>query len=145
MILRARAAMFALAGLVFCLCPCITSGQATPGPGAEPATVMPSVTMVPEAARPSDHFDVGAATSAYMAQIPAAARARSDAYFEGGYWFILWDFLMSVAIFWAVLRFGWSAKMRDFAGRISRFAFLQDFLYWVQFLILISLLGAPLS
>jgi STE24 endopeptidase len=35
--------------------------------------------------------------------------------------------------------------MRDFAGRISRFAFLQDFLYWVQFLILISLLGAPLS
>ena len=83
--------MFALAGLVFCLCPCITSGQATPGPGAEPATVMPSVTTVPEAARPSDHFDVGAATSAYMAQIPAAARARSDAYFEGGYWFILWD------------------------------------------------------
>jgi len=106
---------------------------------------MPSVVTVPPEAQPSDHFSADAATEAYLAQIPASARARSDAYFEGGYWLILWDFLMSVAIFWAVLRFGWSAKMRDFAGRISRFAFLQDFLYWVQFLILISLLGAPLS
>lgn len=106
---------------------------------------MPSVVVVPSEAQASDDFSADAATEAYLAQIPAAARARSDAYFEGGYWLILWDFLMSVVIFWATLRFGWSAKMRDFAKRISRFAFLQDFLYWIQFLILISLLGTPLA
>jgi len=106
---------------------------------------MPSVITVPPEALPSDHFDPEAATNAYLAQIPAAARARSDAYFEGGYWLILWDFLMSVVVFWALLHFGWSANMRDFAARLTRFAFLQDLIYWVQFMILTTLLGAPLA
>lgn len=106
---------------------------------------MPSVVTVPPEAQPSDHFSADAATDAYLAQIPPAARARSDAYFEGGYWLVLWDFLMGVVIYWALLRFGWSAKMRDFARRISRFAFVQDMIYWVQFLIAIAILGAPLA
>jgi len=106
---------------------------------------MPSVITVPPEALPSDHFDPEAATNAYLAQIPAAARARSDAYFEGGYWLILWDFLMSVVVFWALLHFGWSANMRDFAARLTRLAFLQDLIYWVQFMILTTLLGAPLA
>jgi len=106
---------------------------------------MPSVITVPPEALPFDHFDPEAATNAYLAQIPAAARARSDAYFEGGYWLILWDFLMSVVVFWALLHFGWSANMRDFAARLTRLAFLQDLIYWVQFMILTTLLGAPLA
>jgi STE24 endopeptidase len=104
---------------------------------------MPAVT-IPLEAQPSDHFDPEAATNAYLAEIPASARARSDAYFEGGYWFILWDFLMGVFIYWILLHFGWSAKMRDLAERISRFKFVQNFLYWTQFLIVISILGFPL-
>jgi STE24 endopeptidase len=106
---------------------------------------MPSVITVPPEALPSDHFDSEAATNAYLAQIPTAARARSDAYFEGGYWLILWDFLMSIVIYWAMLRFGWSAKMRDFATRLTRFAFLQDLIYWAQFLLLTTILGGPLA
>jgi STE24 endopeptidase len=106
---------------------------------------MPSVITVPPEALPSDHFDPDAATKAYLAQIPASARSRSDAYFEGGYWLILWDFLMSLAIFWVLLRFRWTVKMRDFAARISRVAFLRDLIYWIQFLILTTLLGAPLA
>jgi hypothetical protein len=38
---------------------------------------------------PSAPFDVKAAVDAYLASVPAAARARSDAYFEGGYWLCL--------------------------------------------------------
>lgn len=106
---------------------------------------MPSVISVPPEALPSDHFDVDAATNAYLAQIPASARVRSDAYFEGGYWIILWDFLMAVVIYWALLRFGWSVKMRDLAVRVTRFAFLQDLIYWVQFLIIATIFGAPLE
>jgi hypothetical protein len=63
--------------------------QQMPGPGEKPATVMPDVLQVPAAAQPSAHFDADAATEAYLAQIPASARSRSDAYFEGGYWLIL--------------------------------------------------------
>jgi len=106
---------------------------------------MPSVITVPPEALPSSHFDAEAATNAYLAQIPASARARSDAYFEGGYWLILWDFLVAVIIYWILLRFGISAKMRDFAVRISRFAFVQDVIYWAQFVILTTILGAPLA
>ena len=58
---------------------------------------MPSVIVVPPEAQPSLNFNADAATEAYLAQIPAAARARSDAYFEGGYWLILWDFLYGAA------------------------------------------------
>ncbi len=106
---------------------------------------MPSVIQIPPEALSSNHFDPEAATNAYLAQIPAAARARSDAYFEGGYWLILWDFLMAALIYLALLGFGWSAKMRDFAVRLSRFAFLQDLIYWVQFMILTFVLGLPLA
>ena len=36
-------------------------------------------------------FDAGRATAAYLARVSGAARARSDAYFEGGYWLLLVD------------------------------------------------------
>lgn len=105
---------------------------------------MPSVVTIPPEARPSDHFDVEAATNAYIAQIPDTARARSDAYFEGGYWLILWDFLMAAAIYWILLRFGISSGMRNLAERVTRFKFVHNFLYWAQFLVVTSILGFPL-
>lgn len=109
------------------------------------ASQMPSVVNVPPEALPSDHFDAEAATNAYLAQIPGRARARSDAYFEGGYWLILWDFLTSVVIYWALLGFGWSARMRDLAEQLTRFRFFQTFLYWIQFVLITSVLGFPLA
>jgi STE24 endopeptidase len=109
------------------------------------ASQMPSVLTVPAAAQPSDHFDPEAATNAYLNEIPASARGRSDAYFEGGYWLILWDFLMNVIIYWILLHFRWSAKMRDFAERVTRFKPLQTFLYWAQFIAISFVLGFPLT
>jgi STE24 endopeptidase len=106
---------------------------------------MPSVTTVPAAAQASDHFSVEAATDAYMAQIPAAARSRSDAYFEGGYWLILWDFLYGAVILLLVLNLGWSAGMRNLAERITRFKPLQTFLYWVELTLVTTVLGFPLA
>jgi STE24 endopeptidase len=117
----------------------------TTGPGVKPATVMPDVIQVPMAAQPSEHFDVDAATDAYLAQIPASARSRSDAYFEGGYWLILWDFLYGAALYLFLLHFGWSAAMRNFAERVTRFKPLQTFVYWTEFLIVTTILGAPLA
>ena len=70
--------------------------------------------------------------------MPAARRAQSDAYFAGGYWMILWDFLVPVFVMWLLLHFRWSAKMRNLAERITRFRPLQTAIYWVQFIIVAS-------
>jgi STE24 endopeptidase len=106
---------------------------------------MPSVVVVPAAAQASPHFDVEAATNAYLAEIPADARARSDAYFEGGYWLLLWNFLAGVAVALILLNFRWSAAMRNLAERLSRRRFIQTFVYWVQYLILTTVLVFPLT
>ncbi len=126
-------------------CGSASCAEQTAGPGVKPATVMPDVIQVPAAAQPSEHFDADAATDAYLAQIPASARARSDAYFEGGYWLILWDFLYAAALYLLLLLFGWSAAMRNVAERVTRFKPLQTFLYWTEFLIVTTILGAPLG
>src|SRR5882762_1240271 len=131
--------------LALMACASVSNAQQTPGPGAKPATVMPDAIQVPTAAQPSEHFDADAATNAYLAEIPASARARSDAYFEGGYWLILWDFLYGAAVYLFLLHFGWSAAMRNFAERITRFKPLQTFIYWWEFLIVTTILGAPLE
>jgi STE24 endopeptidase len=119
--------------------------QQTPGPGAKPATAMPDEIPIPAAAQPSDHFDVEAATDAYLAEIPPSARGKSDAYFEGGYWLILWDFLYGAVIYILLLQLRWSARMRDFAERITRFKPVQTLVYWIEFLIVTTILGAPLA
>jgi len=90
-------------------------------------------------------FDVKAAVDAYLASVPAAQRARSDAYFEGGYWLLLWDFLSAVVVMWILLRFRWSARMRDLAERATRFKPLQTALYGVQFGLVVWVITFPLT
>jgi STE24 endopeptidase len=106
---------------------------------------MPSVLTVPPEAQPSAHFDPEAATNAYLAQIPADAKARSDAYFEGGYWMILWDFVYAVVVMLLILNLGWSAGLRNLAERLSRFKPLQTVHYWAGYLLLTTILFFPLT
>jgi STE24 endopeptidase len=92
---------------------------------------------------PSSGFDVNAATNAYLAKVPADKKARSDAYFEGGYWLILWDFLCGAGISLLLVATGASAKMRSLAERLTRFQPLRTAAYWVQYSIVTFLLAAP--
>ena len=111
-----------------------------------PATnQMPSVIQVPREAQATPHFDATAATNAYLAQIPADKAARSDAYFEGGYWMILWDFLYGVIVALLLLNLRWSARMRDLAERVTRFKPVHTFVYWLQYLVLTTILVLPLT
>src|ERR1043165_2226164 len=106
-------------------------------------SAMPSKLTIPPEAQPSANFDAEAATKAYLAEMPAEARARSDAYFEGGYWLQLWDFLYGAAISLLLLFTRWSARRRDFAERLTRVKPLQTAVYWIQYLITITILGFP--
>jgi len=94
---------------------------------------------------PRTAFDVKAAVDAYLAMMPADARARSDAYFEGGYWLLLWDFLFGSGIALFLLHTGISSKMRDSAERITHYGPLQTFVYWAEFLIITTLASFPLT
>ncbi len=118
----------------------VTPALAQPG-----ANEMPSVIEVPAEAQASSHFDATAATNAYLAKIPADKTARSDAYFEGGYWLILWDFLYGAVVCVVLLNLRWSARMRDLSERVTRFKPVHTFIYWLQYLVLTTILGFPLA
>lgn len=109
-------------------------------PAAHAASGVVAATTAPVSRAP---FNVEAATNAYMAQLSPQARAKSDAYFEGGYWLILWDLLVALGVAWLLLGTRLSARMRDFAERITRFRWLQTAIYTVQYILLTTLLTLP--
>jgi Zn-dependent protease with chaperone function len=128
--------------LIFsCATFCTTSALAQ----SPAANQMPSVIQVPPEAQTTPHFDATAATNAYLTQIPADKTARSDAYFEGGYWMVLWDFLYGIAVALLLLNLRWSARMRDLAERVTRFKPVHTFAYWLQYLVLTTILVFPLT
>lgn len=140
---RRLMALFCL--IVFCATIYLMLGSTAALAQPPSANEMPSVIQVPPEAQPSAHFDAVVATNAYLAQIPADKTARSDAYFEGGYWMILWDFLYGIIVCLLLLNLRWSARMRDLAERITRFKPVQTFLYWLQYLVVTSILIFPLT
>ena len=94
-----------------------------------------------QAAAPA--FDPEVATRAYLATLNGAARARSDAYFEGGYWLGLWSSLVGIASYLLMLYFGWSATWSGWATRVTKRRWLQPALYSVPFGIAGTLLALP--
>lgn len=119
----------------------------TQAPVAAPAPMPADTGSVPAGARPQPGvpFDPVTATRAYLATVPAAERARSDAYFEGGYWIEFWDVLITAGVCLLLLGYGWSRAMRARAERIGRWPALGTWLYWVQFLTVFTLLTLPWS
>lgn len=111
----------------------------------EAAPELPPGTYIPDAARPGPGFDVERATQAYLAMLTPEQRARSDAYYEGGYWLQLWQFLYSVGVLALILWAGWSVRMRALAERITKRPALQTALFVCLFVPLFSLLSLPMD
>jgi STE24 endopeptidase len=107
--------------------------------------IHPGDMPVPPAAQASANFDPRAATAAWLALVPPSAKTRSDAYFEGGYWLLLWDFVYLIAVLYFLLRTRLSAQMRSWAELVTRRPWLQTFLYWIQFTLITALLTFPLT
>ena len=130
------------------------ASAAAPATAAQPAaapadkSILPDIDPlihVPDAAKPAPGkpLDVEAATQAYLDEMPAAAKARSDAYFEGGYVLIVVGFVYSLVVA-AILLWGkLSANFRDRAQRITRFKWLQTAIYAAQYIVVGTLLGLP--
>jgi STE24 endopeptidase len=118
---------------------------ANPGAAQVREPIPQGQTLIPDAARPTSDFDVERATRAYLDSIPVEQRAKSDAYFEGGYWLQLVGLLYGLGVA-AILLFGRiSAWMRDRVERITRRPWLQTMLYAAAWIALTTLITLPLS
>jgi STE24 endopeptidase len=117
------------------------------GSAAEPPAPATAAIAAPAPAAaapaPAARFDADAATAAYMAQLSPAARAKSDAYFEGGYWLILWDFLLSLLLAWLFLGTRLSVRMRDWIERLTSFKWLQTAIYAALYILISTLVLLP--
>jgi STE24 endopeptidase len=97
----------------------------------------------PALAHANPGFDVEAATRAYLDLLQGPARAKSDAYFEGGYWLGLWGTLVTLAIAAVMLPTGLSARMRGWAERVTRRRWLVPALYALPYTLFTALIGLP--
>src|SRR5215471_18179078 len=90
-------------------------------------------------------LDAAAATQAWLDSVPKEKREKSDAYFEGGYWLLLWDYLVAAAISILLLSSKISAWLRDTSERLARRKTLQVACYSVPYLLLVYILSFPLN
>jgi STE24 endopeptidase len=93
----------------------------------------------------STPIDPAAATQAWLDSVPQDKREKSDAYFEGGYWLILWNYLVAAAISILLLSSRISARLRDSSERLTRYKTLQVACYSVLYLLLVFVLSFPLN
>ncbi len=123
-----------------------TASQAKNSPPAittsievEPVKIMEKVSVS------AADFDADKATQSYLDRLEGEALEKSDRYFEGGYWLQLWNLLLTLIIAWFLLQSRLSIKMRNFSQKLTRFKFLQNVLYVVQYIILVSIISFPLT
>ena len=101
-----------------------------------------AIISVPAAAM-AQPFDVEQATRAYLDLLQGPARAQSDAYFEGGYWLILWSTLVACLAYWAVLATGFSAWLRNWAEARTRRRTLATMIYALGLTLVTTILTLP--
>lgn len=135
--------LLALAGPAPAQAPVDPIPPAPASPAPSPPSIAAADATVPT--DPTDPTDPILATEAYLNRLSPEQRAKSDAYFEGGYWMTLWGFLYGLGVAAILLGTGLSARMRDLAQRLVRFRPLQVFAYWLQYLLATTVLGFPLT
>ena len=89
-------------------------------------------------------FNVDSATQHWLNTLSSVARAKSDAYFEGGYWLILWNMLYTVLVGATFLLTGLSKRMKAIVSKVNNVT-LQNYLYGVLYFVLSYILIFPLN
>ena len=122
--------------------PALAQGTA---PSAAPTSIIDVHPLPPLGSAKPNALDPQRATAAYLARVSGPARARSDAYFEGGYWLLFVDSLYALAISALLLWSKFSSRMRNFAQRQTRSRFLQVPIYVAQYFAVTTFLTLPLT
>jgi STE24 endopeptidase len=125
-------------GLMFAL-----PASAQEGPRAAPTTRVESAALPVLDSTPK--LDVARGTRDYLARVGGAARTRSDAYAEGGYWLALLDLLYGLAIAGVLMGLGLSARLRDWAEERTHSRITQVMIYAAVYVTAVTLLSLPLT
>ncbi len=108
------------------------------------ATAVALVLLSLTAEAPAQPLDPVTATRAYLDRLTPEEKARSDAYFEGGYWLNLVDFVYGLGVAWVFLATGLSRGIRDFAAGRGRNPALRTAIYAALYVVSASVLTFPL-
>lgn len=119
------------------------SGDLPPlGPRAAPTKQIEVGTLPVMDTTPS--FDAQAATKAYLAKVDTPARAKSDAYFQGGILLQVANLIYALAIAGLLLWLQISTRIRDWAEERTRSRPYQVMLYVAATLPLVAIVTLPL-
>jgi STE24 endopeptidase len=124
------------------------SAEETPGLTGTPGEIAGKISDPGDdspALQQSTPLDPAAATQAWLDSVPQDKREKSDAYFEGGYWLLLWDYLVAAGISILLLSSRISARLRDLSERLTRYKTLQVTCYSVVYFLLVYVLSFPLN
>lgn len=130
--------------VLFAAAPLVLAADAVATPDPVPLEARVAL-VVPEGAQAGADFDVTRATQAWIATLDAEKRARSDAYFEGGYWLELVGFLFGLFMAWVFLALRVSAWMRDRAEAMIANPTAQSAIYTLLYVPFATALGFPLA
>ncbi len=89
-----------------------------------------------------EYFNTDSAVNQYLNQLTPEQKSRSDSYFEGGYWLILWDFVAELIIAWIFLYMGLSGWICKLALK-TRKKNIQNLIYIFSYFLLSFLISFP--
>lgn len=89
-------------------------------------------------------FNVDSATEHWLNTVSGAARAKSDAYFEGGYWLQLWGTVYAVLVAGIFMLTGLSRRMKAWVSRFGNVN-LQNAAFGLLYFVLAYILTFPLQ
>ena len=90
-------------------------------------------------------FDAVQATNKYLSRISGAARARSDAYFEGGYGLQLLDLIYALGVAGLLLWSGISVRIQDWTEERTHGRSYQVMLYVAAYIPIVAAATFPLT
>jgi STE24 endopeptidase len=112
------------------------------GPIAAPTTQVEVEQLAPPGA---PHFDVNKAVNAYLSRIGGKARAKSDAYSNGGTVLQVVDVLYALIVAGLLLWLRLSSAMRNFAAGITRSRFWQAAIYATLYMAVTTAATLPVA
>lgn len=89
--------------------------------------------------------NAAAATQAYLDRLPADVVAKSDAYYTGGYWLILWELLAGLFVAALLMTGRRAARLRDWCQRVGRGPVRRDALFGAAYVLASAVLTLPLA
>ena len=131
-----------LVALFVCVLAFTTYAHAQQGPMAAPTAHVQVGQLLPPGV---ENFNQQKAVDAYLARVSPKDKARSDAYFEGGYALSVVDTVYTLVVAALLLWLRASAAMRNYAASTTRLRFLQVPIYVVQYMVVTTVVGLPLA